>query len=90
MWATYYTRYAYVMFPYGMYRQWTSDIKPPYDLYGHRCAASILGGCWYAMPYGIFKIFNLMNRINIHYEGRDPSSYPNAYEELLGTNHRVL
>lgn len=90
MWVKYYLRYAYAMFPYGAYRQWRSDISPPYDLYGYRVAGSIISGCWYASPYGVFDIFNLMNRVNIHYEGRDPSMYPQAYKELFGSNYHVL
>jgi hypothetical protein len=90
MWEKIYLRYACVMAPYGAYRFWRSDLKPPYDLYGHRFAGSILNGIWYASPYGVCKLFNLMNRVNIYYEGRDPSNYPRAYEEFLGTNPRVL
>lgn len=91
MWEKIYLRYAYVMAPYGAYRFWRSDLQPPSDLYGHRFAGSILNGIWYASPYGVFKLFNLMNRVNIYYEGRDPSNYPNAYQEcFIASNRHVL
>ena len=90
MWPKYYLRYVAVMFPYGMYRQWRADIQPPYDLYGYRFAGSVLSGCYYSTPYGVLQIFSLMNRVNIHYEGRDPSVYPQPYNEIFGLNPHVL
>jgi len=78
------------MAPYGFYRQWRSDMKPPHDLYGHRFIGSIINAVWYASPYGVFKVFNLMNRINIYYEHLDPARYPQAYNEFLSKNPHVL
>jgi hypothetical protein len=79
-----------VMFPYGFYRQWKSQMISPYDLHGHRCVSSIFNGFIYISPFGVFKLFNLINRIDIYYNKRDKEKYPKPYEELIGMNNDTL
>jgi hypothetical protein len=78
------------MGPYGIYREWNVDRKPPFDLYGHRIAASVANGIIYVSPLGIFKLFNLLNRIDVWYHQRDPKHYPNCYHECMGYNYHLF
>ncbi len=78
------------MFPYGFYRQWNSNMPEGFDLYGHRICASTCNGIVYISPFSIFKLFNLMNRIDIHYNKRDKLKYPKSYEELFGINYDTV
>ena len=78
------------MFPYGFYRQWTSKMPEGFDLYGHRICASTCNGIVYISPFSIFKLFNLMNRIDINYHNLDKLKYSSSYEELLGINYNTV
>ena len=78
------------MSTYGFYRQWNSKLPVGLDLYGHRVCVSAVNSIVYLSPFGLFKLFNLVNRIDIRYYNRDPLKYPNSYEELLGTNYDTL
>lgn len=79
-----------VMFPYGFYRQWKSQMKSPYDLIGHRCASSIANGFIYISPFGVTRLFNLINRTDIYYNKRDKENYHQSYEEFIGINYNIL
>jgi len=78
------------MGPYGIYRQWNVNMNPPFDLYGHRIAASVANGLLYVSPFGIFKLFNLVNRLDIWYYQRNPKEYPNSHQELLYYNYNLF
>ena len=78
------------MFPYGFYRQWNSKMPTSLDLYGHRIVASLANGITYISPFGIFKLFNLVNRMDIYFNKYDMLKYPNSYEELMGSNHDTI
>ena len=85
-----YLIYCGIMFPYGFYRQQNTKMPEGLDLYGHRLCISTCNGIIYMSPFGIIKIFNQMNRIDIKHNKRDKLKYPNTYEELLGTNYDIL
>jgi hypothetical protein len=79
-----------VMFPYGFYRQWNSKMPTSLDLYGHRTLASLGNGITYISPFGICKLFNLVNRIDIYINKHDVLKYSNSYEELVGRNYDTI
>ena len=47
-------------------------------------------GIVYISPFSIVKLFNLMNRIDIHYNKLDKLKYSSSYEELLGINYDTV
>jgi hypothetical protein len=61
-----------------------------FDLYGHRVASSTFNSFIYISPYGLCKLFNLINRIDISYNKKDKLKYKNSYEELIGINYETL
>jgi len=77
------------MFPYGFYRQWGCEKEKPFDLFGHRAMYSIGNGIFYCSPFGVCKLFNLINRIDIHYHAYDKKSY-NSYNELFAKNYSTF
>jgi hypothetical protein len=79
-----------VMFSYGFYRQWKTEMREPFNLYGYRFIGSIANGFVYMSPLGISNIFNLINRIDIYYNKLNKEKYPAVYEELLGSNYNTL
>jgi hypothetical protein len=83
-------RWFYVMFPYGVYRQWTSSYGPPNDLIPYRVISSLFNGIYYCGPLGPVKLYHLCNRVNVWWDKKDPSPYIDSYREIDGTNMRVL
>lgn len=79
-----------IMFPYGFYRQWNAKQIDSLDLYSHRVLFSLGNGVTYVSPFGLCKIFNLVNRIDIMYNKHDMTKYKKSYEELNGYNHNVF
>ena len=85
-----YVKYCLVMFPYGTYRQWNTQLETPYDLLGYRILSSSMNGVYYISPFGVTKIFNLFNRLDIKYHNLDKDKYKSSYEELLGFNYNTF
>jgi len=85
-----YMYWAVPMFTYGAYRQYTATIKPPTDLIGSRVIVSVINGTVYASPYGLFSLLRLVNRTDVWATGKDASLYKDCYEEMWGTNARLL
>jgi hypothetical protein len=79
-----------VMAPYGAYRQWNTGIDPPNNLLGHRSILAICNSIMYVSPFGITKVFSLINRADIYYNKRDKTMYKSSYEELLGINYNTI
>ncbi len=78
------------MFVYGAYRGYRVERKPPNDLMSHRYMRSILNGCMYASPLGLFKLIHLTDRIEILLCKKNSPMYCECYEEIIGTNHDVI
>ena len=78
------------MFPYGIYRQWNCEHKPPFNLFGHRVLGSLGNGIVYVSPFGICKLFDLVNRLDIEYNKRDKTQYISPYFELFGKNYNTI
>jgi hypothetical protein len=85
-----YAKWCMVMFPYGTYRQWTSVNREPYDLTGHRILSSSVNGIYYASPWGVIKLFDLFNRLDVKYRNLDKEKYKKSYEELIGYNYSTF
>lgn len=74
-----------IMFPYGFYRQWGCKQEKPFDLLSHRIVASVGNGWLYCTPFGFCKLFNLANRIDIHYHGYDKKNTIHTMNYLVKT-----
>jgi hypothetical protein len=85
-----YAKWCMFMFPYGVYRQWKCEIREPFDLYGHRMIAASMNGFYYISPFGLTKIFDLGNRLDVKYRNLDKEKYKRSYEELLGYNYNTF
>ena len=82
--------YPVGIFSYGMYRQWHCKENPPFNLIGHRVLFSVGNGFLYISPFGIFKLFNLVNRLDIAYNKRDKTQYTSPYVEMFGENYNTI
>ena len=87
------TKAGLAMFSYGFYRGFCADYKPPHDLFSHRMASSFFNGIFYVFPpYGLRRLFDTVNRVDVVWNEKDPKDYPSLYSELggLGYNGRVV
>lgn len=87
------TKTGFAMFSYGFYRGLCAEYKPPHDLLGYRVGYSFFNGIFYIFPpYGLFRLFDTVNRADVAWNGKDPKDYPSLYSESvgLGYNPRVI
>ena len=83
--------YMSTTFSYGFYRQWNTEMEYPYDLFGHRVISSISNGILYfSIPFGCFKLFNAVNRLDIAYHQKDKTKYKDSYSEIFGVNYNTF
>jgi hypothetical protein len=74
-------------FSYGFYRQWNCNYKQPNDLKTKKILLSTLNGVIYILPpICVFSYIRLLNRFEIKMTGKEPTEYPDEYEEFLGKN----
>jgi len=74
------------MFPYGVLRQWRSNVQQPYDVAGNRIAYSFVNGIMYTTPFGALELFKQINRLDIYLSNKDKLKYEREYHEFLGVN----
>lgn len=73
---------------YGMARGLRADGYKD-DMYSTRIMGSFVNGVFYGWFFFI-PMIRLTNRIQIHLEKKDPTKYPDAYQELMMTNRNVI
>ena len=79
------------MFFYGFLREFRSEYKVPYDLFGYKMAGSLLNGLFYTIPpYGALKLFYTINRIDVYHHKKDKEKYHCIYNEFLGENKQIF
>jgi len=91
-------RYIIPMFTYGTYRGLRSEYSIQHSSYvymplGTKIMVSSLNGLIYASPYGVFKILDLIDRIDIYQKNKElECENQPCYDECIGLckNQHVL
>ena len=80
------------MFSYGFLRTMRSQYIDQYDVFGEKLKLSLMNGIVYATPFGIPRFFNLISRIDVYVNNKDPSKYDDIYVEIPSVckNKRVF
>ncbi len=78
-------KYIVGMFTYGFLRGIRAEYKPPHDIIGYQLGLSVVNGMVYVFPpHGIPRLFDIANRADVYFSGKDPEKYPSIYVELFG------
>lgn len=76
--------YMIVMFSYGFLRCIRADYAEEYNIMGKKLGFSIMNGIVYASPFGVPKLFNMFDRIDIYLNEKDSLKYDDVYVECKG------
>ena len=80
-----------MMYGYGFQRQWNSGYQPPSDLIGYKIILSVANGFLYIIPpFSFLRLMNIVNRLQIKFQTKDPEFYPRCYDEIIFTNKNIL
>lgn len=83
--------YCSTMFIYGFARQMRCTIRPEDQLYSDRILYSVVNGFMYGNPLCFGSpLMRTADRIQIHYQGLDPTLYSSSYHEIRGENRNVI
>jgi hypothetical protein len=78
-------------FTYGFIRSINGRHDKPLDVIGTKVVTAFANGFFYAIPlYTPYYLLKLVNRIDIKLSGKDPSKYPDEYEDMFSKNNNVF
>ena len=83
--------YCGTMFVYGFARQMRSTLRQDDNLYSNRVLYSVVNGIMYGNPLCVGSpILRLADRMQIRYQGLDPTLHSSSYCEFCGENRNVI
>ena len=83
--------YCGTMFAYGFARQMGCTMRPEKNLYSDRVLYSIANGVLYGNPFFFGSpLLRTVDRMQIRYQGLDPTLYTASYYEICGENRNVI
>lgn len=86
----YIPHYMIGMFTYGFIRGMRSKYDEPNNLLGTRIVYSVGNGFIYASPFGLKKIIDTIDRLDVYITDKDKEKYKSIYEEGMGKNMNTL
>lgn len=82
--------WVFPMFSYGFVRTANADYPAGLELLGYRTVWSLLQGCLYVTPMGMFRLLDTVNRAEVQWKGLDRTKYPSIYTDGIATNPNVI
>lgn len=76
--------YMALMFSYGFLRTMRAEYIEKYNVFGKKVGISLMTGIVYASPFGVPKLMDLFDRVDIYINKKDSTKYEYAYEECQG------
>jgi hypothetical protein len=76
---------------YGFARGMNSSYAPPNDVIGNKLMYASMNGIMYSVPpYSAYYLLKLINRIDVKLTSKDPTKYPDLYDDMYCKNPNVF